>query len=857
MVLFQEVMVLFIILNNSLLNFNNFGEYTNNSWRVYGKFTQRFGKQGEEAQGAWLKDGFFTIMADYSKTDNYTYNARHKDNIFNYGYVGKFELEKERTFEPSENDPFFLIQNAVEKDVKVTFTPSDVNSDLAALTNQYFSLYDDVAGNYENLLQVQSGNALRNGDSPKSVYNLWGNVGSQYNGNQHVDNNQFRVTANASASIGDHTITIGGEFEQRNDRVYGSNPYSLWTVMRQYANNHIKELDENNYTDIQRGSFIYREYERLNAAPGEFSASDNQYFFDYNLRKSMGLNPDGTDFINIDAIDPNSLSLDFFSAGELVTPNEGYVYYRGYDYKGNKQKGGNSISDFFNATDEYGNNTRPVNPYQPIYASGYIMDKFAFQDLIFNVGVRVDRFDANQPVLKDPFLVGNAKTAGEVNRLFDTDGNLNKEISHPSNIDSDYVVYVDNKEQPTAVTGYRNGRVWYNANGAEISDPTSIKSQGSIQPYLQDANNQGVDEGSFKDYDAQINIMPRVSFSFPISDEALFFAHYDILTSRPGNNIFNPYAYLYINDAYSNFTFTNPNLKPTKTIDYELGFQQVLTKSSSIKISAFYRDLQDMVQATSFVEAYPRTYTSYGNVDFGTVKGFSFSYDMRRTGNIQMKLAYTLQFANGTGSGPNSALRLVNSGKPNLRTIFPFDYDSPHNVTLSIDYRYGSGRDYNGPVLFGQDVLKNTGINLVCNLNAGTPYSAYKLATSTATGDYSAPLDGQINGSRLPWQTYINAQIDKDIPLQINKDENGKGKKLNLNVYFQINNLLNIINTVGVYPYTGNADDDGYLTDPRFQTLISSQTNEEAFRDQYSIKANTPYNYSSPRTIRLGVKCDF
>ena len=28
--------------------------------------------------------------------------------------------------------------------------------------------------------------------------------------------------------------------------------------------------------------------------------------------------------------------------------------------------------------------------FEPIYIAGYIMDKFAFDDLIFNVGVRVD-----------------------------------------------------------------------------------------------------------------------------------------------------------------------------------------------------------------------------------------------------------------------------------------------------------------------------------------------------------------------------------------------------------------------------------------------------------------------------------
>ena len=35
------------------------------------------------------------------------------------------------------------------------------------------------------------------------------------------------------------------------------------------------------------------------------------------------------------------------------------------------------------------------------------MDKFTFDDIIFNVGLRVDRFDANQPVLNDLYVVGN------------------------------------------------------------------------------------------------------------------------------------------------------------------------------------------------------------------------------------------------------------------------------------------------------------------------------------------------------------------------------------------------------------------------------------------------------------------
>ncbi len=44
--------------------------------------------------------------------------------------------------------------------------------------------------------------------------------------------------------------------------------------------------------------------------------------------------------------------------------------------------------------------------------AGYVMDKFAFDDIIFNVGVRVDRYDANQNVLKDKYLFQEAYTAG-------------------------------------------------------------------------------------------------------------------------------------------------------------------------------------------------------------------------------------------------------------------------------------------------------------------------------------------------------------------------------------------------------------------------------------------------------------
>ena len=103
------------------------------------------------------------------------------------------------------------------------------------------------------------------------------------------------------------------------------------------------------------------------------------------------------------------------------------------------------------------------------------MDKFTFDDIIFNVGVRVDRFDANQSVLKDPYVIGNSYNVGDVTN--NTNGtslieqHIDGEVVIPDNIGDDYVVYVDALENPNAIVGFRDGDTWYNAVGADINDP--------------------------------------------------------------------------------------------------------------------------------------------------------------------------------------------------------------------------------------------------------------------------------------------------------------------------------------------------------------------------------------------------
>lgn len=840
----------------SLYNFKNNPQVVNTTWRVYGRFSQRF--PASEESTALIRNISYSIQADYSKFYQTVQNENHKDNLFNYGYVGKFDTYKIKSYELGSDTILdlhnIMIHNGFA-DTLFDFERSEINPELANYTSQYYGLYDQTFPHYYNATLAQNGGALLNGQNPTSVYGgLWANTGTQYNNYSVFNGTQIGINANASADIGNHNIQFGFQYEQRIDRSFSYSPIGLWTLMRGLANRHIEQLDLNNPIPIYDAYGVFQDtvyYNRL------YDGATHS-FFDKNLRQKLELEVTGTDWIDIDSYHPDMFSIDMFNADELFNQGFNLVTYYGYDHTGKILRDRPSLDEFFTERDEHGNYKRHIAPFEPIYMAGYIQDKFAFEDLIFNIGVRVDRFDANQPVLKDPFLFYEAKTVKEVDDLG----------PHPGNMGDDFYVYVNDINNPTNILGYRDGYTWYNSEGVEIADPSVVATSAGIAPYLVNPEQEQINSSAFMDYEPQISVMPRISFSFPISDEALFFAHYDVLTKRPTTGLrMDPINYYFIR-TMGQSTVSNPSLKPEKTIDYELGFQQRLTQSSAIKFSAFYREMRDLVQAYRFGEAYPNTYYSFNNIDFGTVKGATISYDLRRTRNVWVKASYTLQFADGTGSSATSGLSLVRSGQPNLRTTNPLSFDRRHAITTVIDFRFSEGRNYNGPtitrVVKGTDrvrtipLFENTGVNVQLTGGSGTPYSRQSNITPEALGGGRSLLQGSINSSRLPWQFRIDARVDRDI--QVNFGNDGEGNKTRtayLNVYAQILNVLNTQNVMGVYRATGVPDDDGYLSAAEYQAGIESQVDPQAFRDLYSIAINYPYNYSLPRLIRLGVQLSF
>ena len=865
------------------------------TYRGYVRFTQRFPSDPEST--SLISNVYYSIQADYS---HYKYESGDPDlwdNIFAYNNLGKFTTYKAPNFSFSQatidsvlvdGDHYQSFNNVWVLnnyyDTLVTFDRgSDFNPLLANYVENYYKLYEPYGafGYFNNMDNIRLNNGLINGVSPSAAYGLYAVPGTVQTSYGKTVQDQIAVNVNGSMTIGrgdnSHEIKLGFQYEQQNNASmsFSSN---YWTLMRDLSNFHIMELDmDNPYATSYDGYVDTVMYNRMYDA-------NTQYTFDARLRKAMGLPVDGLEYILIDTYDFNNntikyydangkmktatvdggLNLGMFAADELTRDGNLYVYYYGYTYDGSRKYGLTerpSLTNFFNDTDSDGILTRPIGAQQPIYMAGYIQDKFAFKDLIFNIGVRVDRFDANQDVLKDPYILYDYYTVGDIkngaDRLVD-----DAPINIPDNIGNDYAIYVNNINEKTAVVAYRNGNTWYNADGREVSDPSVFNiGVGGSSPWLKNKDQQRVDINSFKDYDPAWSVMPRISFSFPISDEALFFAHYDVLTQRPSSSFYcSPLYYYNFNDISG--TIANPNLKPAQTIEYELGFTQKVTNTSSLTISGYYHELRNMIQMYRFNGAFPKSYNSYSNLDFGTVKGLTASYDMRRTKNARIRASYTLQFASMTGSSTSTASALIAAGVPNLRSTFPTNADRRHSFNLMLDYRFSSGKNYDGPVINRKDgkspiqVLSNTGFALTINGGSGTPFTASRTVSSPISGGNNL-LEGTYNGSRIPASFRFDLRVDKDFDFTIGKKEGKAGREAFVNVYLQILNLLNSKNITNVYAATGNPNDDGYLSAPEWQREINSQIDPQAFIQMYELYVNSGGNYSMPRQFRIGLSINF
>jgi len=227
---------------------------------------------------------------------------------------------------------------------------------------------------------------------------------------------------------------------------------------------------------------------------------------------------------------------------------------------------------------------------------------------------------------------------------------------------------------------------------------------------------------------AKKSLAPRLGVSYPISSDAALFFSYGHFYQLPGlGEIFREADYSILIDLQAqSSTFRvmgNPDIKPERTIQYEFGYKHALNDFLGLDISAFYKDIRDLLGVEFITTFNSAEYARLTNVDFGDVIGFTIALDQRRIGLVSTMLDYTWQRAQGNSSDPRETATRAEAGEDPRPRQIPLNWDQrhtlnctvtlgkPNNFAIASIIRYGSGQPYTPSfeLGFGQGLEANSG----------------------------------------------------------------------------------------------------------------------------------------------------
>lgn len=476
---------------------------------------------------------------------------------------------------------------------------------------------------------------------------------------------------------------------------------------------------------------------------------------------------------------------------ELARFRSGDVRFYGYDLRGNEVDDGDYFKDAVR-----GENSVPISgyqkqaPYHPIIIHAYFQDKIELEDIILNLGLRYDRIDPNAWQFKD--LAAELDENGEI----------------------------------IPGTGLAHGDWTFDDSDVEDS----------------------------KAYDF---FSPRLGVSFPVTENTIFHTQFGKFYQSPRLMDLYLSPFYIDNWVQSGGYFTlldNPNLKPPKTTSYEIGFKQLLGEYASLRLTAFYKETEDLIQAIP-IQTDVKNIAFFENGDFGVIRGLDILFNLRRFRNFTININYELQFATGTGSASNSNFDIAwqdAGGGDYPKFTMPLDFEQRHTGTVNIDYRLS---DKSGPTLFGIKPFEKSGINLLFAFNSGRPYT--RMVTQNRE-----PFDGRydndgisetpvsaVNGETYPWNYRFDLKFDRRFDINITNF------KSVFTVYLWVYNLLNTENVNAIWQTTGGPGDTGFRSTSTGQNYWANASTLD--KQNFKMREMDYNNYSIPRQIRLGLKWHF
>lgn len=319
-------------------------------------------------------------------------------------------------------------------------------------------------------------------------------------------------------------------------------------------------------------------------------------------------------------------------------------------------------------------------------------------------------------------------------------------------------------------------------------------------------------DSQVKPADPEYQISPRVGLAFPITDRGVMHLSYGHFFQTP------PFELMYLNPAYrlnatEAFQVGNPGLKSERTVAYEFGLQQQLSDQIALDVTAYYKDVRNLIGTQIFDIGNGTKYSQFVNRDYGNTQGIILSLEKRHTDGFSATIDYTFQIAKGNASDPNSVF-LDNQTDPpreSQKQLAPLDWDRRHslNATATI----GDIADYT--------------VTFVGRLGSGLPY----------TPAFQNQRTGLLNSENRPVFTSVDVYATKHLNFF----------NYPFNIFMKIYNLFDTENELNVFSDTGRA---GYSLEANYS---GSPRGINSIQEYYT----RPDFYSAPRQVVIGLDLTF
>ncbi len=307
-------------------------------------------------------------------------------------------------------------------------------------------------------------------------------------------------------------------------------------------------------------------------------------------------------------------------------------------------------------------------------------------------------------------------------------------------------------------------------------------------------------------------LSPRFSMAFPITAQGKLFFSYGHFFQIPSFN------YLYTNPDFEvlpgliKSDMGNANLKPQRTVSFEVGFEQELSPGVALYVKTYFKDIRNLLgQRIYILPGGSDSYALFINRDFGQVKGINISLDRRFSNFFSANIDYTYQVAEGNESNPTRTRRNFRLSIEQLKKVVPLDWDQTHALRINLNIAKPN----------------NWGINIISRIESGYPY------TPKATNELIRIADE--NSGRKPSIFNVDMNVYKQFGFRMGNT------KLTLELYTKIYNVFDRLNELYVWDSTGRA---GYSME-RF----GGRTTPD-----YALRPNW---YSRPRQVYLGMGIRF